>query len=110
RIVSMSDQKRGYLHRTLPYLRSGSWDGIGGIPMMDDVLRIAGRALEAKKLNPGEFAALLNGILTHGEKCEQWQVIIESAYQRLAKSYRPGTRFLMMSYRSTVSDHAGVLQ
>jgi len=85
-------------------------DKLGGALGMDDVHGIAGRMLEAKNIDVTEFDALLNGILTYSEKREEWQILLESAYQRLAKPCRPRTRFLMMAYRNAVSDHVGVLR
>jgi len=76
---------------------------------MDEVLRIASRTLEGKRIGASEFGAFLNGVLTHTENPEGWKTLILSAYKGLNRHCNPTTRFLMMSFYSTIRDDPGVL-
>lgn len=73
-------------------------------------LRRARHALKQCPIAAASFNEALNEILTFERRRQKWTPLVEDAYRRLLKRERPAVRFMMMSFRSSCFDHAGLLR
>ena len=78
--------------------RSQELDGLRGLGMKRETLRLARRTLKETMITPESFNAALNAILTLADRLKPWAALVESAYARLQNGRQKSANSWMLSF------------
>jgi len=81
-------------------------EGLVGLGMKKDALRLARRCLTTSAVNSDTFSEALRTILTLADTTRLWRPLVDAAYQKLSNRGKRAVRPWMLFFYSAVNDHA----